>query len=77
MGVFEMKKFSNGTEQVANAICAATKSGAFSLIGGGDSVASLKKFGLTSKVSYLSTGGGAMLKYLEGSKLPAIEAILS
>lgn len=77
MGVFEMENFSNGTKQIANAICGATENGAFSLIGGGDSVAAIKKFGLADKVSYISTGGGAMLEYLEGKKLPGVEAILS
>ncbi len=77
MGVFEMENFSNGTKKIANAICSATENGAFSLIGGGDSVAAIKKFGLADKVSYISTGGGAMLEYLEGKKLPGVEAILS
>ena len=77
MGVFEMENFSTGTKQIANAICSATENGAFSLIGGGDSVAAIKKFDLADKVSYISTGGGAMLEYLEGKKLPGVEAILA
>ena len=75
MGVFEMDNFSNGTKKIGAAICKATKSGAFSLVGGGDSVAAVKQFGFTNKVSYISTGGGAMLEYLEGKKLPGIVAI--
>ena len=75
MGVFEMDKFSNGTKQIGEAICKATKNGAFSLVGGGDSIAALKKFGFTETVSYISTGGGAMLEYLEGKKLPGVIAI--
>ena len=77
MGVFEMENFSNGTKKIAKAICDATENGAFSLVGGGDSVAAIKKFGLADKASYISTGGGAMLEYLEGKKLPGIEAILT
>lgn len=75
MGVFEMEKFSKGTTAVANAIADATARGAFSLIGGGDSVAAINKNGLADKVSYVSTGGGAMLEYMEGKKLPGIVAI--
>lgn len=75
MGVFEMEKFSGGTIAVANAIVAATQKGAFSLIGGGDSVAAINQFNLVDKVSYVSTGGGAMLEYLEGIELPGIAAI--
>ena len=75
MGVFEMEKFSHGTTAVAKAIAAATAKGAFSLIGGGDSVAAINKNGLADKVSYVSTGGGAMLEYMEGKKLPGITAI--
>jgi phosphoglycerate kinase len=75
MGVFEMEKFSKGTTAVAKAIAAATAKGAFSLIGGGDSVAAINKNGLSDKVSYVSTGGGAMLEYMEGKKLPGITAI--
>ncbi len=77
MGVFEMENFQNGTVAVANAIVEATSSGAFSLIGGGDSVAAINKFNLADKVSYVSTGGGAMLEYLEGKELPGIAAIKS
>ena len=75
MGVFEMEKFSKGTVAVAKAIASATSKGAFSLIGGGDSVAAVNKYGLADKVSYVSTGGGAMLEYMEGKKLPGITAI--
>jgi phosphoglycerate kinase len=75
MGVFEMEKFSKGTTAVAKAIAAATSKGAYSLIGGGDSVAAINKNGLADKVSYVSTGGGAMLEYMEGKKLPGITAI--
>jgi phosphoglycerate kinase len=75
MGVFEMEKFSNGTTAIAKAIAEATSKGAFSLIGGGDSVAAINKNGLADKVSYVSTGGGAMLEYMEGKKLPGIVAI--
>lgn len=75
MGVFELENFQKGTADVANAIVEATKKGAYSLIGGGDSVAAINKFGLADKVSYVSTGGGAMLEYLEGIELPGIKAI--
>ena len=75
MGVFELENFQKGTVDVANAIVEATENGAFSLIGGGDSVAAINKFGLADKVSYVSTGGGAMLEYLEGIELPGIKAI--
>jgi phosphoglycerate kinase len=75
MGVFEMEKFSKGTTAIARAIAAATSKGAYSLIGGGDSVAAINKNGLADKVSYVSTGGGAMLEYMEGKKLPGITAI--
>jgi phosphoglycerate kinase len=75
MGVFEMENFQQGTIDVANAIVEATTKGAFSLIGGGDSVAAINKFKLADKVSYVSTGGGAMLEYLEGIELPGIKAI--
>jgi len=75
MGVFEMSNFAHGTESVANAIADATDKGTYSLIGGGDSVAAVNKYGLADRVSYVSTGGGAMLKYIEGKKLPGIAAI--
>lgn len=75
MGVFEMTKFENGTKSVAQAVADATVSGAFSLIGGGDSSAAVKKFGFTEQVSYVSTGGGALLEYFEGKELPGIAAI--
>ncbi len=75
MGVFEMAPFAGGTHAVAKAVAAATQNGAFTLIGGGDSVAAINQLGLADKVSYVSTGGGAMLKFLEGAKLPGIEAI--
>ncbi|QNJ97492.1 phosphoglycerate kinase [Constantimarinum furrinae] len=76
VGVFELDKFAEGTIELGNAIAEATKNGAFSLVGGGDSVAAVKKFGFTEKVSYVSTGGGAMLEMLEGKSLPGIKAIL-
>ena len=75
MGVFEMEKFAGGTKFIANAIADATSQGSFSLVGGGDSVAAVKKFNMQDKVSYVSTGGGAMLEYLEGKELPGIKAI--
>lgn len=75
MGVFEMESFQQGTVDAANSIVRATEKGAFSLIGGGDSVAAINKFNLADKVSYVSTGGGAMLEYLEGIDLPGIKAI--
>lgn len=77
MGVFEMENFRDGTRSVALAIVEATKNGAFSLIGGGDSVAAINLFGLGDDVSFVSTGGGAMLEYLEGIELPGIKAILN
>lgn len=77
MGVFEMAKFAEGTKFVANAIADATAKGTFSLVGGGDSVAAVKKFNMQDKVSYVSTGGGAMLEYLEGKELPGVKAINS
>jgi phosphoglycerate kinase len=75
MGVFEMSSFENGTKQVALAIAEATKLGAFSLIGGGDSVAAINKYHLASQVSYVSTGGGALLEYIEQGSLPGVRAI--
>lgn len=77
MGVFEMDKFAEGTKFIANAVADATADGAFSLVGGGDSVAAVKKFNMQNKVTYVSTGGGAMLEYLEGKELPGIKAINS
>jgi phosphoglycerate kinase len=75
MGVFEFDNFQTGTKQIAKSIVKATQNGAFSLVGGGDSVAAVNKFGLAEQVSYVSTGGGAMLEYLEGIELPGIKAI--
>lgn len=77
VGVFEMKAFSKGTIELGNAVADATADGAFSLVGGGDSVAAVKQFGFADKVSYVSTGGGAMLEMLEGKSLPGIDAILN
>jgi phosphoglycerate kinase len=76
MGVFEMSKFENGTKSVAESVCKATSNGAFSLIGGGDSAAAIKKFDMLDRVSYVSTGGGALLEYFEGKTLPGVAAIL-
>jgi phosphoglycerate kinase len=75
MGVFEMSSFENGTKQIALAITKATKLGAFSLIGGGDSVAAINKYHLADQVSYVSTGGGALLEYIEQGSLPGVRAI--
>ncbi len=75
MGVFEMANFSKGTVEIAKAIAAATKEGAYSLVGGGDSVAAVNKFNLADQVSYVSTGGGAMLEFFEGKTLPGVAAI--
>lgn len=75
MGVFEMESFQHGTKTVALSIAKATKNGAFSLVGGGDSVAAINKFNLADKISYVSTGGGALLEYMEGTELPGIKAI--
>ncbi|MAY84254.1 MAG: phosphoglycerate kinase [Flavobacteriales bacterium] len=77
MGVFEMSKFAEGTKAMATAIANATENGAFSLIGGGDSAAAIRTFNFDDKVSYISTGGGALLEYLEGKELPGIKAIQS
>lgn len=77
MGVFEMEKFEEGTKSVAEAVVQATKNGAFSLIGGGDSAAAVAKFGFSDDVSYVSTGGGALLEYMEGKELPGVKAINS
>ena len=74
-GVFEFENFTSGSRSVGNAIAEATKNGAFSLVGGGDSVACVNKFGLADKVSYVSTGGGALLEFIEGRELPGIKAI--
>jgi phosphoglycerate kinase len=75
MGVFEMEKFQHGTKAIATAVAKATQLGAFSLVGGGDSVAAVNQFGFADKVSYVSTGGGALLEYFEGKVLPGIAAI--
>jgi phosphoglycerate kinase len=75
MGVFEMEKFQHGTKAIADAVAQATENGAFSLVGGGDSVAAVNKFGYAEKVSYVSTGGGALLEYFEGKELPGIAAM--
>ena len=75
MGVFEMNSFEHGTKAVAEAIVAATQKGAYSLIGGGDSVAAINKYGLGNDVSYVSTGGGALLEYIESGSLPGVDAI--
>ena len=76
MGVFEFSNFSNGTKSIGKAICTSTLNGAFSLIGGGDSIAASKLFGLSEGLSYISTGGGAMLEYIQGKELPGIKALL-
>ena len=77
LGVFEMPNFAKGTIAIGHAISNATENGAFSLVGGGDSVAAVKQFGFADKVSYVSTGGGAMLESLEGKILPGIAAIIN
>lgn len=76
MGVFEMDKFSKGTEYITQSVVESTSNGAYSLVGGGDSVAAVNKFNAKDKVSYVSTGGGALLEYMEGIELPGIKAIL-
>lgn len=75
MGVFEMEKFEDGTKAVANALVKATKNGTYTLIGGGDSVAAINKYNLGDQVSYVSTGGGALLEYIESGSLPGVEAV--
>jgi phosphoglycerate kinase len=75
VGVFEFEKFAKGTEEIARIVAKATKKGAYSLIGGGDSVAAINKFGLANEVSYVSTGGGALLEYMEGVELPGVKVI--
>jgi len=77
VGVFELEAFSEGTKAIANSVVQATKNGAFTLIGGGDSVAAINKYGLADEVSYISTGGGALLELLEGKILPGVNAILN
>ena len=77
MGVFEMESFCEGTKSMASAVASATKNGSFSLIGGGDSAAAVLKFGFEDEVSYISTGGGALLEYFEGKELPGITALAS
>ena len=76
VGVFELENFSSGTKEIANSIVKATENGAFTLVGGGDSVAAINKYNLADKVSYISTGGGALLELLEGKVLPGVQAIL-
>ena len=76
VGVFEIETFAEGTKSIGRSVEVATNAGAFSLVGGGDSVAAVKQFGFEDKVSYVSTGGGAMLESLEGIVLPGIAAIL-
>jgi phosphoglycerate kinase len=75
MGVFEMPYFSNGTIKIALATARATDMGAFSLVGGGDSIAALKRYGMGHKISFVSTAGGALLEYIEGKELPSLKAI--
>jgi phosphoglycerate kinase len=75
MGVFEMPAFAKGTISIAEAVVKATEKGAFSLIGGGDSAAAVNNLGFGEKVSYVSTGGGALLEYMEGKELPGVKAL--
>ncbi|RZK16679.1 MAG: phosphoglycerate kinase, partial [Flavobacterium sp.] len=75
MGVFEMANFLHGTKAVADALAEATTKGAFTLVGGGDSAAAIAKFNMEDKVSFVSTGGGALLEYMEGKELPGVKAI--
>jgi phosphoglycerate kinase len=75
MGVFEWDSFARGTKEIALSVATATERGAFSLIGGGDSAAAIAKFGLANRVSYISTGGGALLELFEGKTLPGINAL--
>jgi len=75
MGVFEMSNFETGTVAIAQCIAEATAKGAFSLVGGGDSVAAINKYQLADRVSYVSTGGGAMLEYIEGKELPGVKFV--
>ena len=75
MGVFEMSNFAVGTEFVARAVAEATEAGAYSLIGGGDSAAAVQQMGFTDRVSYISTGGGALLEFMEGKELPGVAAL--
>jgi phosphoglycerate kinase len=75
MGVFEMEKFATGTKKIAEAVVKATDKKAFSLIGGGDSAAAVAQLGFSEKVSYVSTGGGALLEYFEGKTLPGVKAL--
>ena len=75
MGVFEMSNFANGTISIAEAVVEATSNGAYSLIGGGDSAAAVNSLGFGDKVSYVSTGGGALLEYMEGKTLPGVAAL--
>ena len=75
LGVFEFEKFKQGTKSMAISVASSTIRGAYSLIGGGDSVAAINRYNLADQVSYVSTGGGAMLEYLEGKELPAIKAL--
>jgi phosphoglycerate kinase len=76
VGVFEFETFAKGTDAIAKAVAEATDKGAFSAVGGGDSVSAINKSGFASKISYISTGGGAMLEFLEGKTLPGIKAIM-